>query len=366
MIRDRDDQNAWAVPVPGHEELDDDRLVGVAWLFRGCQIRTPVMRKTIFVSSTFRDLAQHRRAVWDLLGGFDVGVRGMEAFGARTGAPLDTCLAEVEQSNIYLGILGFRLGSIDEQSGKSFTQREYERARELNLEVLVYLRDEDSGTLRLSDIDLDPGPRERLASFKRSLRENHTVDTFDAPADLVTKLKRDLKRYLDPKRQDGSPDEFELARSVADRFLLLPQPLSGSEIRLQVRMKGQPFAASRGICQAFNLPYGATIGVALAVTRPAGWPLTQFQEIFAAGDRAETLLAQLERESLDLYARLQFSPDDLPRRRARFFGGYVYVGPEPDEEDDPYTEYHPGEGRVLLLFSKFADEEKATERVSHP
>ena len=137
------------------------------------------MRKTVFVSSTFRDLAEHRRAVWDLLGTFDVNVRGMEAFGARSEAPLETCLAEVEQSDVYIGLVGFRLGSIDDSSGKSFTQREYERARELNLQILIYLRDED-GTLRLSDIDLDTAPREKLASFKRTLRENHTVDTFDA------------------------------------------------------------------------------------------------------------------------------------------------------------------------------------------
>ncbi len=129
------------------------------------------MRNTVFVSSTFRDLSEHRRAVWDLLGACDVDVRGMEAFGARTEGPLETCLAEVEQSNVYVGLIGFRLGSIDEASGKSFTQLEYERARELGLETLIYLRYEDS-TLRLSDIDLDTIPREKLASFKRTLREN--------------------------------------------------------------------------------------------------------------------------------------------------------------------------------------------------
>src|SRR3989304_7664596 len=47
------------------------------------------MRKTIFVSSTFRDLASHRKAVWGLLEEFDVSVRGMEEFGARTETPLD-------------------------------------------------------------------------------------------------------------------------------------------------------------------------------------------------------------------------------------------------------------------------------------
>lgn len=315
------------------------------------------MRKTVFVSSTFRDLAEHRRAVWDLLGTFDVNVRGMEAFGARTEAPLETCLAEVEQTNVYLGIIGFRLGSIDEASGKSFTQREYERARELNLDILIYLRDEDA-TLRLSDIDLDAAPREKLTSFKRTLRENHTVDTFDGPADLVTKLKRDLQRHVLPKDKEVPKEDFEQSKAVAKRFLLLPQSLSGSEIRVHVKKKGHPFPASRGVCKAFNLPYGATIGLNVEVTHPAGEPVNQFKEVFAAGKRAAQLLARQDSETLDLLVRLQFSPDDIPRSRARFFGEYVYVEPEPDY-DDPYTEYRPGEGRVMLLFSKFGDEDDA-------
>jgi hypothetical protein len=308
------------------------------------------LKKTIFVSSTFRDLAEHRRAVWDLLGTFEVNLRGMEAFGARTEAPLETCLAEVEQCNVYLGVIGFRLGSVDDLSGKSFTQLEYERARELNLEILIYLRDENA-TLRLSDIDLDAVPREKLASFKRTLRESHTVDTFDGPADLATKLKRDLQRHLAPKPDETSADDLELSRGVAQRFLLLPQSVSGSEIRVQLKRKGKPFPASRSLCTAFNLPYGDTIGFNVEVISPVGEPLRRFRELFATGTRAAELLARHEADALDLFVRLQFSPDDIPRSYARFFGEYVDVGGEELPDDDPSMEYVPAEGRVILLFS---------------
>src|SRR5207247_4447900 len=140
------------------------------------------------------------------------------------------------------GLVGFRLGSVAEALGKSFTQLEYERARELGLEILIYLRDEES-TLRLNDIDLDTIPREKLASFKRTLRENHTVDTFGDPADLVVKLERDLQRRVGPKQNEVPTADFEISRSVIKRFLLLPKSLSGSEIRLRIKLKGQPFPA---------------------------------------------------------------------------------------------------------------------------
>jgi hypothetical protein len=41
------------------------------------------MNKTVFISSTYDDLKEYRRAVWELLEKFDVNVRGMEQFGAR-------------------------------------------------------------------------------------------------------------------------------------------------------------------------------------------------------------------------------------------------------------------------------------------
>jgi hypothetical protein len=90
-------------------------------------MRTP-MKKTVFISSTYIDLVSHRKAIWDLLAEYDVNVKGMEAFGARKEAPIETCLNEVSQSDIYIGIIANRLGSIENISGKSFTQLEYERA----------------------------------------------------------------------------------------------------------------------------------------------------------------------------------------------------------------------------------------------
>ncbi len=51
----------------------------------------------------------------------------MEQFGARKSNPLETCLAEVEQSDIYVGILGMRYGSEEPNSGKSYSQLEYEK-----------------------------------------------------------------------------------------------------------------------------------------------------------------------------------------------------------------------------------------------
>lgn len=123
------------------------------------------MKKTVFISSTFRDLKECRRKVWDALEEYNVNIRGMEKFGARTQNSLRTSLAEVEASDIYLGIIAFRLGSIDKKSGKSITQIEYEKANELQKDIVIYILDEENSKSYIKDIDFDEN-HEKLKVFK--------------------------------------------------------------------------------------------------------------------------------------------------------------------------------------------------------
>lgn len=153
------------------------------------------MKKTIFISSTFRDLQPHRNQIWKVIQDFDVNITGMEAFGARKSTPLETCLKEIEESDIYIGIISMCYGSIDEITGKSYTQLEYEKAKDKGLEILIYLIDEGKGEVKTGDIDFGDKYL-RLESFKRILKSNHTVDFFENEIDLGQKLFRRLENLI--------------------------------------------------------------------------------------------------------------------------------------------------------------------------
>ncbi|WP_430812939.1 MULTISPECIES: DUF4062 domain-containing protein [unclassified Carboxylicivirga] len=153
------------------------------------------MAKTIFISSTYRDLVPHRDVIWKVLQNFDVKITGMEAFGARRSNPLETCFEEVEVSDIYLGVISMCYGSIDELTGKSYTQLEYEKAKELGLETLIYLIDENKGEVKTGNIDFGDKYL-RLNSFKNILKKNHTVDFFQNETDLGTKIYNRLESIL--------------------------------------------------------------------------------------------------------------------------------------------------------------------------
>ena len=319
---------------------------------------------TVFVSSTYEDLAAHRRAVWSVLERFDVNVRGMEQFGARPEAPLETCLAEVEQSDIYVGIVAYRLGSVDYNSEKSFTQLEYEHARRLKKHILIYVIDEAEAKVTIGTIELDPKPREKLESFKRTLRQNHTVGSFTSPEDLAEKLKRDFDRLLKAKDTDTetpvADEELAATMAVLNSFRLLPKALSGKEVRVRFAPKGTPYPASRDICDAFNLPYGSTLGLRIAIQTPDAEVAKDFDELYASSERAQELLALIEQVPCDVYVRLQFSPTPVDKTKAQFFGEtYHTVSLDPSWGTSTSsllgqvkTHHVPAEGKLILLFTK--------------
>lgn len=276
------------------------------------------MRKTIFISSTFDDLKTHRRKVWDLLESYDVDVRGMEKFGARKEAPLVTCLSEVEQSDIFVCIIAYRLGSLDPSSGKSFTQLEYERARELNRELLIYLIDDNEAKVQQSNIDFDE-KREKLLAFKATLKDRHTIDTFVTEEDLSQKLKIRLDALLMPAPTAPMVvvDEFASAKDLINKFLLLPALHSGREVKLLVEFTAEAFPASKSICSHFNLDFGKTIGVPIKVNKPK-LSSNPIEYVFIDDSLADQFFSLSTKADVPIYAKLQFSDSEIVDIEANF------------------------------------------------
>ncbi len=284
------------------------------------------MNKTIFISSTFEDLKNHRRKVWSLLEKYDVNIRGMEKFGARTETPIDTCLAEVEQSDIFVGIIGHKLGSIDPTTEKSFTQREYEHARKLRKAIFLYLMDEKDSKVSFQDIDF--GERhEKLIAFKNVLKERHTIDFFISEDSLIEKLKTKFNEVLSPKKEENIEylDEYDHAKEVVNKFLLLPKIYSGKDIKLNVKFAGEPFPASKQICSEFNLEYGATIGVKIIINKPS-LSKEPADIVFITSQNVNNYFNLDNKEDLDIYAMLEFSENNIGNIKANFIREEYFVG----------------------------------------
>lgn len=84
----------------------------------------------VFVSSTYIDLKEERQAAVEAILSMHHIPAGMELFSAGDASQLDAIKRWIDESDIYLLILGGRYGTIEPKSGKSYTHLEYEYAVE--------------------------------------------------------------------------------------------------------------------------------------------------------------------------------------------------------------------------------------------
>lgn len=321
------------------------------------------MKKTVFISSTFLDLEEERKEIWNALKKFNVIVKGMEEFGARPEDSLTTCLNEVEQSDIYIGIIGVRFGSIDKKTNKSYTQLEYEKALESGKLILIYLMDTDNAKITPSHFDIEN--HEKLKIFKAKLKENHTVDYFKDSNDIVIKLNRQFLKYLNEKKDDiDTPDEYEKSIKVIKRFFLTPKLFSGREIKLKIKIDGDPFPASRELCNKFGLIYGQTIGSNVKIMKPElNSFLHSLNNIFIEKRLLDDFLELGKESEYEIYARILFNEEKVSSLNTNFmdFKYEVLIEPPldtydiyPPDPDATYTRYDKGEGQVILILKEIA------------
>jgi hypothetical protein len=265
-------------------------------------------------------------------------------------------LAEVEESDVYVGVIGYRLGSIDSESRKPFTVLEYEKAVEQGAEILIYIADDDAASFPQSVIDQDGRSRKRLQAFKDKLREHHTVDTFTTADDLSEKLTRDFRKHFAPTQPEevkGGEDAYGRTLVTLKSFVLTPKRYNGHEILLQMSFYWSVFPASRELCRRFNLEYGNTVGSYCRILQPADKEVTSgFREIYATGNRVDSFVSLVQTKTADLHAQLQFAEDDVRHVKAEFLGHSEYD--HGDNGGDPNEIWVPAEGKVILLFTKGA------------
>lgn len=318
-------------------------------------VKKSTTRKTVFISSTFIDLKEERKKVWDCLEKFDVAVKGMEQFGARKSTPLATCLSEVEQSDIYVGIIGMRYGSEDANSGKSYSQLEYEKAIEKNKEILIYLIDEESSVVTPNLIQFDK--IQKLNNFKSILKDKHTIDTFSNSQDLVSKLQRKFKELLTSKVTTVIEDEYENTNKIMNLFFLVPAAYSGREIKLKIKFIGQPQPVSKAICQNFNFEFGKTVINKIEVIHPI-FKFKNFRHIFIEFEQFKKFIILSKEVEYEIFAKVLFKDEKVKTLTTDFKDKYERIynygandyepDYDPSEEEEYYDVLKEGDGQIAL------------------
>jgi hypothetical protein len=93
-------------------------------------------RYQIFVSSTFKDLQEERQAVLNAVLKLNQFPAGMEIFPAVNDTAWEHIEKVIELSDYYVLIIGGKYGSIEAESGISYTEKEYDFAVSKNIHVI--------------------------------------------------------------------------------------------------------------------------------------------------------------------------------------------------------------------------------------
>jgi hypothetical protein len=147
--------------------------------------------KTVFVSSTSRDMQDQRAALKSLIEGLGMTYVGMEDFVPSESTPAEYIRDKVDECDLYVGIIGKRYGHVEPGSGMSMTEIEYHQAVAGGKPLRIFVMDE-AVDVPEDHRDSDPAIVEKLDAFRSRVLAHHTCRIFTDIDDLSEKVKQAL------------------------------------------------------------------------------------------------------------------------------------------------------------------------------
>ena len=142
----------------------------------------------VFISSTFTDLIEERQAAVEAILQAGHIPAGMELFAASNKSQWEIIKKWIDESDIYMLILGGRYGSIEPESGLSYTELEYKYACEIDKPLFA---------LVLHDDFIEQKVQKQGAKNILELNESQKLKNFST--NILSKLCKICSDYKDIK-----------------------------------------------------------------------------------------------------------------------------------------------------------------------
>ena len=151
--------------------MNEELISGGSFLQNECMMKEPA---NIYLCSTRDDLLEERRLVEEAIRRLHLLPNSMENFGARDNPPIETCLREVQESDILVIIVGHCYGSYVPGMDISYSEAEYNEGYNLKKTCFVYFMSDDVPVLP-KYIDQEPKKIAHLKQWKKTLSTRHTI-----------------------------------------------------------------------------------------------------------------------------------------------------------------------------------------------
>jgi len=193
-------------------------------------------RLQVFVSSTYEDLKPERQAaVEEILRAGHIPA-GMELFAAGDESQMEVIRRWIDESDVFMLILGGRYGSVEPKSGKSYVELEYEYAASKNKpRIPVVISSAALDRRRVAEpARTEQGRVKEYEEFRKGITDGRMCAFFDDPKDIRLAVHQSLGNLLS---QGGVQGGWLPARDVTDPKPLVDQIAALGAEATQLRAK---------------------------------------------------------------------------------------------------------------------------------
>lgn len=141
---------------------------------------------------------------------------GMEYFPSTSATPFDYIKTMLEKVDYYILILAGKYGSIEQESGLSYTELEFDYAQELGIPTMVFLH-KDISQLPMSSNETDPSIVAKLNNF-RSKASTTLVKMWGSSSELKSQVLLSIPHTIKQCPRSGwiKADSFQDEPDVFD------------------------------------------------------------------------------------------------------------------------------------------------------
>ena len=156
------------------------------------QARSPRPAHRVMVSSSFTDLQEHRKTLFDTILAHGLKPCVMEYSVQTPGVDLiESSLRMVRDSWAYVLIIGHKYGQTPEcldlnPRALSITELKFYEAQRLARHMLLFIMD-DQHPVRRADVEIDPVKLRKLAAFRERVKVHRVYNTFLSLQDFKDK-----------------------------------------------------------------------------------------------------------------------------------------------------------------------------------
>jgi hypothetical protein len=151
-------------------------------------------RFEVFVSSTYSDLREARQRVTMTLLECDAFPTGMEIFPAADDDAWTLIKQVIDQCDYYLLIIAGKYGSVDEKTGLSYTEMEYDYAVKAAKPVMAFLY-RNLGELKSDHTESSEAAQKKLAAFRDKVKKAKHVKFWESPEELAGQVSLAYNKF---------------------------------------------------------------------------------------------------------------------------------------------------------------------------